>query len=395
MDLFDYAGELFNRHGVLHVPGLGHFAKIRKSSYYSDGAIHPPLNQINFQYNAGDENDELVSYFATQKRISPASARYFVDKLVTQLKEQANTGEFAFADLGTFYTDNGTLAFKARQSSPENDPALFGLAPVAFEKLAERKDRPVTRLPRLEEHIEPEQAIPMVPENTAASQPQADNQPRQKDTEVYGSSNDIIILNSSLGRDPESGISAMLWTLYAVVAMAIVGAFLWYYNTHNLANEKVNAENNPVNQSYNAQKAKSKTAGAAGADLDTATNKALSADSAAALSKNKAVAMPVQAPQVNTNNIPAPELFKNSWVVSGGQNNNYAGAARLVTRYRSQGYPQARMIDSVKKKEWFIYRVIFDFYDTKQQAIAARRQLLKDGKLNAKYITVQPTIKDQ
>ncbi len=396
MDLFDYASELFNQHNELYVPGLGHFAQTRKSIYYNDGNLYPPVKQTTFDHNPAEENDELISYFATKKRISPASAKYFVDKLVGQLKEQANTGESEFADLGTFYTSNGALSFKPRHTNEENDPLVFGYAPVSFFKLADRTDKPTVTPPRPDDNFEEEKAAtPVVlhkPNDTLTTE-----ELKPQNTVNTGTEINMVMLTSSAGRDQQNGTSALLWTLYSVLTMIVIGALLWYYNTHTMANEKVNAENNPVNQSYNNQKAKVKIAAASKADLDTATaNKALSDDSAAAIANAKALAKPpAEEPALHPASTPAAEIFKNSWVVAGGQNNNYAGAGRLLTRYHELGYPNARMIDSVKKRDYFIYRVVFGFYDTKQQAINARRQLLKDGKLKPKYITVQPTNKEQ
>ena len=394
MDLFDYASELFDQTGHLHVPGLGHFAKTRKGSYYAEGSLHPPVNQISFKQSVDEHNDELVSYFAREKRISPASAKYFVDKLVEQLKSQATTAEANFADLGIFYTENGVLAFKPKQTNTENDPSLFGYAPVALPKLADRKNEAVAPKPRLEEQDIDAQAgpeainNPVIAENLGVS-----DQPKLSVTKPAGSGEPVIILNSSLGRDQEKGTNPLLWTLYVVLAMAVIGVLFWYYNTHNLANEKVNSQNNPVNQSYNIEKAKVKANATVDPVIDTTNNQAASGDTVQTVvsQQTKQVLQPPAKTTILANS--APETFKDSWVISGGQNNNYAGATRLLARYRGQGFPQARLLDSVKKKEWFIYRVIFGFYDTKQQALAARHQLLRNGKLNTKYITVQPTNK--
>ncbi|HTH81820.1 MAG TPA: hypothetical protein VL490_02720 [Mucilaginibacter sp.] len=113
MDVGFYLGELLMQQNEVSVPGLGYFALTRMSSYYDEnrGKFYPPYHQVQFDAQTIDDNN-LAEYIAGKKNISIASAKYFVEKYIADLKQEALTGMFTIGNLGWFYTDNDQLAFK-------------------------------------------------------------------------------------------------------------------------------------------------------------------------------------------------------------------------------------------------------------------------------------------
>src|ERR1700744_4003433 len=105
MNLADYLSELLSQHDEVSVPGLGYFVRTRVNAYYDEreGLFSPPYHQVKFTPQPKDD-DTFVQYVADKKNISLASSKYFAEKFISKLKEQALAGKYLFADLGLFYT---------------------------------------------------------------------------------------------------------------------------------------------------------------------------------------------------------------------------------------------------------------------------------------------------
>src|SRR5215469_6841220 len=113
MNLADYLSELLGIQDEVNVPGLGYFIRTRVNAYYNDSEkrFYPPYHQIKF-VGQPREDDSFAQYVADKKNISLASSKYFVEKFITKLREDASHGKYPFADLGSFQMDVDQLVFK-------------------------------------------------------------------------------------------------------------------------------------------------------------------------------------------------------------------------------------------------------------------------------------------
>lgn len=140
MNLADYLSELLGQYEQVGVPGLGYFVRERVNGYYNDkeARFYPPYHRVQFVAEPID-NDTFTQYVADKKNISLASSKYFAEKFVSKLKEQALTGKYLFADLGLFYTDQDQLVFKPNDKITD-DPAFYGYPPLnIFKQVAQQQ----------------------------------------------------------------------------------------------------------------------------------------------------------------------------------------------------------------------------------------------------------------
>lgn len=126
MNLADYLSELLTQYEEVSVPGLGYFVRERVNGFYNDkdSKFYPPHHRVKFVPQPKDD-DVFTQYVADKKNISLASSKYFAEKFVAKLKEQALTGKYLFADLGLFYTLQDQLVFKPNDKITD-DPAFYG-----------------------------------------------------------------------------------------------------------------------------------------------------------------------------------------------------------------------------------------------------------------------------
>jgi len=146
MNLADYLSELLGQYEEVSVPGLGYFVRERVNGYYNDkeARFYPPYHRVKFVPTPKDD-DTFAQYVADKKNISLASSKYFAEKFVSKLKEQALTGKYLFADLGLFYTEQDQLVFKPNDKITD-DPAFYGYPQLNIYKqgqpLNEQNSRP-------------------------------------------------------------------------------------------------------------------------------------------------------------------------------------------------------------------------------------------------------------
>src|ERR1700712_1251345 len=134
MNLADYLSELLAQYEEVSVPGLGYFVRERVNGFYNDkdSKFYPPYHKVKFVPQPKDD-DTFAQYVADKKNISLASSKYFAEKFVAKLREQALTGKYLFADLGLFYTQQDQLVFKANDKVTD-DPAFYGYPPLTVFK---------------------------------------------------------------------------------------------------------------------------------------------------------------------------------------------------------------------------------------------------------------------
>ncbi|PJJ84587.1 HU domain-containing protein [Mucilaginibacter auburnensis] len=135
MDVGFYLSELLMQRGEVKVPGLGVFSQARMSAYYDENAhlFYPPYNKVQFEAKADTADTELAEYLVDEKNISFASAKYFIEKYIVNLRQQAIVADVPLANLGVFSIEHGELSFKANNALG-TDAELFGLAPVQIFK---------------------------------------------------------------------------------------------------------------------------------------------------------------------------------------------------------------------------------------------------------------------
>ncbi len=131
MDLAIYINELLGLKGEVNVPGVGYFAQKRIAGYYNENEkkLYPPHHEITFDPESKDD-DGLAAYISKKKNISPASARYFIEKYAAGLKQKAAEGSADVAGLGQLYYEYAALTFRIDKKSGENTPSFYGFAPV-------------------------------------------------------------------------------------------------------------------------------------------------------------------------------------------------------------------------------------------------------------------------
>jgi hypothetical protein len=94
MDLAVYIRELLGLKGEVNVPGMGFFAQVRIAGYYNEEEkkFYPPGHAVTFEPQSNGD-DSLAQYIANKKKISLASAKYFIDKYVIGIKQEAAAGK--------------------------------------------------------------------------------------------------------------------------------------------------------------------------------------------------------------------------------------------------------------------------------------------------------------
>ena len=150
MDLSVYIAELLNEHGTISIPKIGVFRQVRMRGYYNanEGKLYPPYFQTGFTQQLADD-DSLLQYLTTRSKVSTSSAKYFMDKYLQNILQQAEIGEVMLGKLGWLSKDNETLSFRPVKPG-EASTAAFGFEPVSIkpdaivEQHIPAEDTPVT-----------------------------------------------------------------------------------------------------------------------------------------------------------------------------------------------------------------------------------------------------------
>lgn len=218
MDVGYYISELLGQHGDVNVPGLGYFAHSRVNGYYSDrdGRFYPPGYNVQYDPQYFDDDESLAQHMAAKKKISVASAKYFTEKFIASLKQQAALEETALSDLGWFYFHNSQLAFRANTNTNNNsDPEFFGLPAVPLERL--------NAAPRTEQY-QPEAEAETLPA-VEAPQPYLQNQLTDAEFTSAQEHEDYLIELTTRKRRKTTWIFIVLALLLSVLIAFLVNKY--------------------------------------------------------------------------------------------------------------------------------------------------------------------------
>jgi hypothetical protein len=204
MNLADYLSELLGQYEEVSVPDLGYFVRERVNGYYNENEsrFYPPYHRVKFVPQPKDD-DTFTQYVADKKNISLASSKYFAEKFVSKLREQALTDKYLFADLGLFYTNNGQLVFKANDKITD-DPAFYGY--------------PIVNIYKLEPSLNDQYSKPSFAESSPAPvfiAAPVPAQPREND----------LYFEEDAERKKRANIWIILLIIITVVALAIFGIY--------------------------------------------------------------------------------------------------------------------------------------------------------------------------
>lgn len=177
MDLSVYISELLHRQGMVNIPQIGIFRQVKVRGYYNaeEGRLYPPHYETEFEYQPKGNDDSLLQYVISRSQVSAASARYFMDRYLFNLLQQAEVNEVMLGKMGTLVKQNKVLLFKPALASTTGT-APFGFTPVDLHsqpepveevKVVETSVPP--EVPVVEQAAEPTEVI-LLPETTAPNE---------------------------------------------------------------------------------------------------------------------------------------------------------------------------------------------------------------------------------
>ncbi len=364
MDVGYYLGELLMQRGEVTLPGLGIFSQMRMSAYYdeSNNLFYPPYNKVHFEAQADGNDAELANYLVTKKGISAASAKYFIEKYIANLKQQAILADIPLGNMGVFYMERAELAFKANDRL-ENDSELFGLAPVTVFKAdaIPADEEPVsTSILLYPPEPRPESvALPPIEENT---EEEIAEETEHDDTFQPGYDEAFLELPEEEEEERRGPLRAILIT---IVVLAVVGGglFALYRYEPNTFDKlqfwKNNTPDTPV-------KARPNTIVIPGIDtLHTDSTK---------------TALDTTAKLIDTVSAKRFELisgkgFKNLW-----------GANEALKKYRAMGLKDARLLEDFQGR---LIKISIASFNSLSECEALRMKLIEEGKLTKGARTIE------
>lgn len=235
MDIAYYLSDLLGQQGELSVPNLGYFVQIRMPAYYDSEAkkFYPPHFSVQFDPQVIDEDDSLAAYITGLKKISLASAKYFIEKYISNLKNQAMIENVPFANLGSFHSDGIKLIFEPGVKT--DAPAFFALHPVEAYHIGENipvKEPVVTQ-------DEPAPATYSIPQPEVEPEPQTEVPgPEIEQPFTFAPTPGVVYPeNSETEYQPEAAYadddvptrSISVWTIILIILTAIAITFAGLY----------------------------------------------------------------------------------------------------------------------------------------------------------------------
>jgi cell division protein FtsN len=333
MNLADYLSELLVQRDEVSIPSLGHFERVRINGYYNEQEtkFYPPGHQVKFVLGEKDD-DTFAEYIAGKKSISLASSKYFTEKFVSKLKEDAAEGSVAFSDLGVFDTEDGQLVFTPNDKIG-NDPSFYGYQPISISK----------------------------PVQTPAKEPAFTILSEAEPAEAYGSPVETTEEQQYIEGEAEGKKLLNIWLvlllIITIIILGLFGAYQYYPNEFDRFNpfyHKTVLKKVVVVPAV-ISKANTDTSGKAAAVTDTAV-------------KTNVVATPAKTTDTlnQTGYAIRVDAFKAGKM-----------ADETVSLYKKRGL-DARVMPRAPRK---LYKVIVGNYPTRKDAEAAKEELVKAKKI--------------
>jgi cell division septation protein DedD len=376
MDVGNYISELLAQKGEVSVPGLGYFAHTRVNGHYNEreGKIYPPTYSVQFDPQLIDD-DTLAQYIADKKRISPASAKYFTEKYINNLKQLAQTEEAALADLGWFYVEQGRIFF-----SPNNDqsagPNVFGYEPLKLKRLDGAPKFESTFAPVVQPAPEPEQEPYTEPETFAVA---PDEYPDRSLGLRYETDEEHeAYLEEEARKRKRRGNWILTISILAIFALAVFLVYRYNPNVFNFNSQGTNPKAKdsvinakvvtvePTEQGKDTTTVKDTTQPAA--QPDTQTVAAKKADTTAV--------KPVEPAAKNTATV-KDSIAGTRYELLGGSFATTKKVEQAVANYKRKGIA-ATIVDLPGSR---MHRISLGTFKTHAEASAAQEKLLKDKKV--------------
>jgi cell division septation protein DedD len=394
MDVAYYISELLGQLGEVNVPGLGYFARLRVDGYYDEKAatLHPPQYKVAFDRQSIDD-EVLYQYIAEKKNISLASSKYFTEKYITTLKEQANGNEVPFADLGAISIANGVIVFKAASTSA-NDPAFFGYPQIKLNKLSDApvEEPTVTKVPEpvyipqqaptaepvkqpepVREMFTPEEYKPQsyIPQPTVYSQNPETYKPAEDEHDELV---DVDIPHVEYKRPKRLTYIRVIIALAVVAALLVLVIFGLYKYDPVLFNEFTTTKTAPAVIKHDTIK------------TDTTVKQTIDTSKTPATAKRDTTTAQTQPAATVTPPAVNDTLTKIHYEILGGAFGSLDEANIAIGNYKKLGI-EARILNNVPGK---LYKVTLGTFFDYQQAVNAEDTLLKTKKISKNSISLQP-----
>jgi hypothetical protein len=351
MNFADYLSELLGQHDEVSVPGLGCFVRERINGYYNDkeARFYPPYHQVKFVPQPKDDDDTFAQYVADKKNISLASSKYFAEKFISKLREDAARSKYLFADLGSFQVEQEQLVFKPNDKIPA-DPAFYGYPPINIYKAGQQTNGGIAR-PAFPETVQ-QATVPVAaaatPFQPIPSQPQYfEEEPEKKGINIW-----LIII-----------------ICIAAVALALFGVYKFYPAVfdkvtgtyHNITNK------DSVVQPVVRHEIKVDTAKKATATVDTTA-------------KTTVAATPAPAQVVNAADTVKQQRFE---IIEGSFRK--LPSANTAVRYLKNKGVDAKILTDAPGP---LLKISVGTYPSHDEAEAARLALINSGKISKKSYTI-------
>lgn len=369
MDIANYLSELLGQHGEISVPGLGYFVHVRVGAWYNDAErkFYPPGYKIQFDPQTLDGDDTLTKYIAEKKKISLASSKYFTDKYIGALKQEAALQEVPFADLGWFFTDKGKIAFKSKISNSDN-ASFYGYAPVSIKKLNQPAAPEVTAQTAA---LAPEPAD--TPVQATAAIPSPEPLPLPPPVRNIEFTETVNQPEEYVDDEPEPRRGISLWAIILIVVIILASAALTVYKfkpqwLH--LNKGQEMQLQPEPKATPVTKSDTDSVKKAAQPADTIKKAILKPDSAL----SKAVA-PVN-----------DTLSRVRYELLAGAFKKKVDAQNTIIQYKKLGF-NAHILQNVPGR---LIKLSLGTYFVRDEAVDAKQKIVSTGKISDDKITIQP-----
>jgi len=380
MDVANYLSELLGEYGEVNVPGLGYFMQRRLDGYYDNGAatFYPPRHTVQFDPQSIDD-DVFYRYIAEKKKISLASSKYFTEKYISNLKEEAMLNDVVLADLGSLFSNGSSLGFKPVEVIV-NDPAFYGYPQIKLNKLGGTSV--FEQMDSMQPPARPRPAPIKPTETTTATESPAETTPSKSEEYISqpgyylsdaeaAEQEEFVFKGKTYVDDEEERSHKRLWiALLVLLAVAGLGLFgLYKYKPSLFKTPKIA----PIILKAPAKPDTGKTVAPVTNDTVKKASGAAKLDTTA---KTKSA---IAIPQNDT-------LTQIRYELLGGAFGSVAKANTAINNYKKLGI-DARILNNVPGK---LYKVTLGTFFVRKDAVDAKSKLVNTGNISDDKITIQP-----